>query len=152
MTDFAMLTDQISALLTGEHEPIANLANASALLNSEINSLNWAGFYLFNTKSKQLDLGPFQGKVACMHIPLGKGVCGIAAATGEVQIVDDVTTFESYIACDSAAKSELVVPMYRQNGDLYGVLDLDSPVVARFNKEFADGMIEFVKRLMKTID
>lgn len=152
MTEFAMLNEQISALLADEHNSIANLANASALLNSEIDSLNWAGFYLFNPESNQLDLGPFQGKVACMHIELGKGVCGVAASTGKVQVVDDVTTFESYIACDSAAKSELVVPMYRQNGDLYGVLDLDSPVIARFNNEFADAMVEFAKRLMKTID
>lgn len=151
MTDFSLLNEQISALLTDEHQAVANLANASALLMDNVDQLNWAGFYLYNPQSKQLDLGPFQGKVACMHIDLGKGVCGVAASSRETQVVDDVTKFKSYIACDSAAQSELVVPLFK--GDrLYGVLDLDAPVKARFNQEIAQAMEEFGRRLMKTID
>ena len=111
MTELSLLNEQLSALLTNEHSAIANLANASALINESVDNLNWAGFYLYNSKNDQLDLGPFQGKVACMHIALGKGVCGVAASTKETQIVGDVSKFSSYIACDSAAKSELVVPM-----------------------------------------
>lgn len=152
MADLNLLNEQISALLIDEHNPIANLANASALLMENIDQLNWAGFYLYNEEQNQLDLGPFQGKVACMHIQLGKGVCGVAAQTQTVQLVDDVTKFKSYIACDSAAKSELVVPMIQSNGALFGVLDLDAPVLHRFDQVFADQIVEFSNRLMKTID
>lgn len=152
MADLGLLNEQVSALLTGEHSPIANLANASALINEAVGELNWAGFYLYNSVTNQLDLGPFQGKVACMHIELGKGVCGVAAASKKPQIVADVAKFESYIACDSAAKSELVVPLFKNNGDLYGVIDLDSPRLNRFDQEFANSMVEFGKRLMATID
>lgn len=152
MTDISLLNEQVTALLTDEHSAIANLANASALINESIDNLNWAGFYLYNPETNQLDLGPFQGKVACMHIDLGKGVCGVAASSKEVQIVDDVTKFSSYIACDSAAKSELVVPMFKDDGSLYGVLDLDAPILSRFDQQFADDMVEFAKRLMATID
>ena len=151
MTDFSLLNEQISALLTDEHQAAANLANASALLMDNVDQLNWAGFYLYNPQSKQLDLGPFQGKVACMHIDLGKGVCGVAASSRETQVVDDVTKFKSYIACDSAAQSELVVPLFK-GARLYGVLDLDAPDKARFNQEIAQAMEEFGRRLMKTID
>lgn len=152
MTDISLLNEQVTALLTDEHSAIANLANASALINESIDNLNWAGFYLYNPETNQLDLGPFQGKVACMHIDLCKGVCGVAASSKEVQIVDDVTKFSSYIACDSAAKSELVVPMFKDDGSLYGVLDLDAPILSRFDQQFADDMVEFAKRLMATID
>ncbi|MBD7894910.1 GAF domain-containing protein [Limosilactobacillus sp. Sa3CUN2] len=152
MTELSLLNEQVSALLTDEHSAIANLANASALINESVPDLNWAGFYLYNSQSNQLDLGPFQGKVACMHIELGKGVCGVAASTKETQIVDDVSKFASYIACDSAAKSELVVPMLKEDGSLYGVLDLDAPILSRFDQSFADQMNEFAKRLMSTID
>lgn len=151
MTDLSLLNEQITALLTGEHDPIANLANASALIMENVEQLNWAGFYLYNPQSDQLDLGPFQGKVACMHIALGKGVCGVAASSKETQVVDDVAKFKSYIACDSAAQSELVVPLLKGN-QLYGVLDLDAPVKSRFNQEMAQQMEEFGHRLMKTID
>ena len=152
MTELSLLNEQVSALLTDEHSAIANLANASALINESVPDLNWAGFYLYNFQSNQLDLGPFQGKVACMHIELGKGVCGVAASTKETQIVDDVSKFASYIACDSAAKSELVVPMLKEDGSLYGVLDLDARILSRFDQSFADQMNEFAKRLMSTID
>ncbi|KRL28619.1 GAF domain protein [Limosilactobacillus frumenti DSM 13145] len=151
MADLSLLNEQVTALLTDEHNPIANLANASALIMENVEQLNWAGFYLFNDDSQQLDLGPFQGKVACMHIALGKGVCGVAASSKETQVVDDVTQFKSYIACDSAAQSELVVPLFK-NDQLYGVLDLDAPVKARFNQAMAKQMEEFGRRLMKTID
>ena len=151
MADFSLLNEQVTALLTGEHNSIANLANASALIMENVDKLNWAGFYLYNSASNQLDLGPFQGKVACLHIALGKGVCGVAASTRQTQVVDDVTKFESYIACDSAAQSELVVPLLKDN-QLYGVLDLDAPIKARFNQEIAEQMEEFGRRLMKTID
>lgn len=152
MADLSLLNEQVSALLTGEHSAIANLANASALINESIENLNWAGFYLYNPTTNQLDLGPFQGKVACMHIELGKGVCGVAAAKKESQIVDDVSQFDSYIACDSAARSELVVPMFKKDDSLYGVLDLDAPILDRFDQDFAKQMEEFAKRLMSTID
>ena len=152
MTELSLLNEQLSALLTNEHSAIANLANASALINESVDNLNWAGFYLYNSKNDQLDLGPFQGKVACIHIALGKGVCGVAASTKETQIVGDVSKFSSYIACDSAAKSELVVPMLKQDGSLYGVLDLDAPILNRFNQSFASEMEEFARRLMATID
>lgn len=152
MADLSLLNEQISALLVNEHDPIANLANASALLMDNIENLNWAGFYLYDPKNNQLNLGPFQGKVACMHIQIGKGVCGVAAAKRSAQIVDDVSQFDSYIACDSAAKSELVIPLITATNQLYGVLDLDAPILRRFNQEFADQMTEFGQRLMKTID
>ncbi|GAA3704074.1 GAF domain-containing protein [Sphingomonas cynarae] len=120
----------LDALTAGEHDGIANMANAAALLWQYLPDLNWAGFY--RMVDGELVLGPFQGKAACIRIPVGRGVCGTAAATRETQRVDDVHAFPGHIACDAASRSELVVPLVR-DGVVLGVLDLDSPVPARFD-------------------
>ena len=121
----------LESLIAGEPDPIANMANASALLMEQMSDLNWAGFY--RNVDGELVLGPFQGRAACIRIPFGKGVCGAAAATLQVQRVDDVNAFPGHIACDSASASELVVPIVR-DGRLLAVLDLDSPIVGRFSE------------------
>ncbi|CAN5514380.1 GAF domain-containing protein [soil metagenome] len=126
----------LDAITAGEPDPIANMANAAALIWEYLPDLNWAGFY--RSIDGELVLGPFQGKAACIRIAFGKGVCGTAAATGETQLVEDVHAFPGHIACDAASKSELVVPIMR-DGKLFGVLDLDSPFVARFDAEDAAG-------------
>ena len=120
----------LDALTAGEADGIANMANAAALLWQYLPDLNWAGFY--RMVDGELVLGPFQGKAACIRIPVGRGVCGTAAATRETQRVDDVHAFPGHIACDAASRSELVVPLVR-DGVVLGVLDLDSPVPARFD-------------------
>lgn len=128
---------QLSALLAGEADLIANAANTSALIAALLPDLNWAGFYFL--QDHELVLGPFQGKPACVRIPLGKGVCGTAAATRQTQLVDDVHSFPGHIACDAASRSELVVPL--MVGDrLIGVLDLDSPNPARFDADDRAGV------------
>ncbi|MHA6493671.1 GAF domain-containing protein [Pseudomonas borbori] len=126
---YSLLAAQLEALLAGERDFIANAAQFSAFLFQELADLNWAGFYL--ARGEELVLGPFQGKLACVRIPFGRGVCGVAAATRETQRVDDVHQFAGHIACDSASNSELVVPLVKA-GRLLGVLDLDSPKTARF--------------------
>jgi GAF domain-containing protein len=120
----------IEAVTEGEADAIANMANGAALIWQFVPDLNWAGFY--RMIGNELVLGPFQGRAACIRIPLGKGVCGTAAATRRIQRVDDVHSFPGHIACDAASASELVVPLIRE-GRVLGVLDLDSPVVARFD-------------------
>lgn len=130
------LLSALDALTAGEPDPIANMANASALIWQYLPDLNWAGFY--RLLDDELVLGPFQGKVACIRIAMGKGVCGTAAATRETQLVADVHAFPGHIACDTASRSELVVPIVR-DGRVLGVLDLDSPEVARFDAEDAAG-------------
>ena len=127
---YADLVDQIEGLLCGESDPIANLANAAAAIFHSLPNLNWAGFYLL--RDGELVLGPFQGKPACVRIPMGKGVCGTAAASRRSVLVRDVHAFPGHIACDSASESELVVPLIR-DGAVLGVLDLDSPSIARFD-------------------
>ena len=126
------LAAALSALVEGEPDGIANMANAAALIWETLPDLNWAGFY--RNIGGELVLGPFQGRAACIRIPFGKGVCGAAAATLETQLVDDVHAFPGHIACDAASRSELVVPIVRE-GELLAVLDLDSPKVARFTKD-----------------
>lgn len=128
----ALLQQQLSALFQGVTSPLSNMANMAALLYQSLPELNWAGFYL--CKGETLLLGPFQGKPACVAIPFGKGVCGTAAATRQAQLVPDVHAFPGHIACDGASASELVIPLLRAD-KLYGVLDLDSPVPARFTPE-----------------
>jgi GAF domain-containing protein len=125
------LAVQLDALLKGESDPIANAANTAALIYHALSDLNWAGFY-FN-RGGALVLGPFQGKPACVRIPWGKGVCGTAAASGASVIVPDVHEFPGHIACDPNSRSELVVPLLRAR-EIIGVLDLDSPVLARFDE------------------
>lgn len=125
------LLSQLTSLLEGECNCIANLANASALLYERLSDINWAGFYLLH--GQELVLGPFQGKIACVHIPLGKGVCGSAAAENKALIVENVHEFPGHIACDSASNSEIVIPLHA-NGQVVGVLDIDSPLLGRFSK------------------
>ena len=130
--DYPMLLSQLEALTESERDTIANLSNASALLSMNLPDLNWAGFYL--VRDNQLVLGPFQGRVACIRIDLGKGVCGTAAATDSTQVVPDVHAFPGHIACDGASRSEIVIPMHHA-GKLVAVLDIDSPVPNRFSPE-----------------
>ena len=137
MTDYEALCMKLSALLDGVPHRIANLANASALIYESLEDLNWAGFYLLEGES--LVLGPFQGKPACIEIPMGRGVCGTAAQTGQTQLVPDVHLFPGHIACDSASNSEIVVPL-RIDGKVVGVLDLDSPWPGRFTNEDQAGL------------
>ena len=144
MTDYAILCEQLKSLIEGVPFQTANLANASALLWQELPDLNWAGFYL--RRGQELVLGPFQGKPACILISLGKGVCGTAAAAGKTQRVENVHDFPGHIACDCASNSEIVVPI-RSGGQVAAVLDLDSPLLARFTAEDAAGLEAFVKIL-----
>ena len=145
-TDYALLQRQLESLLEGETHWLANLANTSALLFSELEALNWVGFYL--REGSELVLGPFQGKPACVRIPLGKGVCGTAAVKREAIVVPDVHAFPGHIACDAASRSELVIPMITPEGQLLGVLDLDSPVLNRFTTEDAQGLSKAVEFLI----
>jgi GAF domain-containing protein len=135
---YGELAQQLEALLAGEFDPVANAANTAALIYHSLPALNWAGFY-FLRERQELVLGPFQGKPACVRIPMGRGVCGIAAERQESVLVEDVTVFSDHIACDSASRSELVVPL--MDGELLlGVLDLDSPHLARFDEEDKKGI------------
>ena len=142
------LAAALEALVAGEPDPVANMANAAALIWETLPDLNWAGFY--RNVSGELVLGPFQGRPACIRIPFGKGVCGTAAATLQVQRVDDVHAFAGHIACDSASQSELVVPIVR-DGELLAVLDLDSPKKARFTDEDEAGCVVLGALLARTL-
>lgn len=144
MTDYKTLNAQLSALVGGVPHRIANLANAAALLYHSLDGLNWAGFYLL--EGDALVLGPFQGRPACIEIPVGRGVCGTAVAEGRTQLVPDVHQFPGHIACDSASNSEIVVPI-RADGKIVGVLDLDSPHLGRFTEEDQTGLEELVRIL-----
>lgn len=135
---YPLLAAQAAALTKGETDAIANMANLSALLWQALPDINWVGFY--RRMGEELVLGPFQGKPACLRIPLGKGVCG-AAASGEAQVVPDVHAFPGHIACDSASRSELVIPLRAPDGEIAGVLDLDSPLPGRFTEEDLQGLL-----------
>lgn len=137
LEDYHRLTKQAVALLESEQDLIANLSNLSALLNMELQDLNWVGFYLM--RDGELVLGPFQGKPACVRIPVGRGVCGTAVSTNSVQRVHDVHEFEGHIACDAASNSEIVIP-FSINGEVAGVLDIDSPSVGRFSEIDEQGL------------
>ncbi len=137
MTDYEALIAQADALTSGVPHRISNLANVSALIFDAMDDLNWAGFYLL--EGETLVLGPFQGKPACIEIPVSRGVCGAAVREDRSQLVPDVHAFAGHIACDSASRSELVVPL-RKNGAVIGVLDLDSPSLARFTEADRTGM------------
>lgn len=147
-TDYSLLLRQIISMTDDIPHPTANLANASALLYDAMDRLNWAGFYLLHGNT--LVLGPFQGKPACIEIPVSKGVCGTAIATGETQLVPDVHRFPGHIACDSASNSEIVVPL-RQSGKLIGVLDIDSPDIARFNQDDQVNLERFAELLCRAV-
>jgi GAF domain-containing protein len=142
------IVQQVSGLVSGEPDLIANLSNVSALLNQYLPDINWVGFYIM--RDGELVLGPFQGKVACIRIPVGRGVCGTAAATRETQRIDDVHAFPGHIACDGASNSELVVPII-VNDNVVAVLDIDSPKHARFTAE-VQKEIEAVVDVLATLN
>jgi len=143
---YETLSKQLDALLHGEPDVIANLSNASALLNQFLTDINWVGFYLM--KDGELVLGPFQGLPACVRIPVGRGVCGTAIEKKETILVEDVHTFPGHIACDAASNSEIVIPLFK-DGEVVGVLDIDSPLKARFTQDDANGLATFVNVLEK---
>ena len=148
MTDYEALIAQAEALISGVPHRIANLANISALIFDTLEDLNWAGFYLL--EGETLVLGPFQGKPACIEIPVARGVCGAAVREDSSQLVPDVHAFSGHIACDSASRSELVVPL-RKNGAVFGVLDLDSPSPARFTEADREGMERLARVLEQNL-
>ena len=149
MTDYDLLTKQLEALAETENGFVPVLSNAAALLYESLDDLNWAGFYLMDKGS--LLLGPFQGKVACIRIPIGKGVCGTAVETDETQLVRNVHEFPGHIACDDATNSEIVVPVH-SNGKVVGVLDIDSTSLARFDDTDKEGLEGFVRKLEEVVD
>jgi len=146
---YALLVEQMRALLHGERDRIANAANFAALVYDAVPDLNWAGFYFHD--GRELVVGPFQGKPACVRIALGKGVCGTAAATRETQLVRDVHEFPGHIACDAASNSEIVVPLVARDGTLVGVWDVDSPSIARFDAEDQAGMEALARVFLDSI-
>ena len=148
MTDYHLLHAQLESLTKDVPHKVANLANASALLWEALSDINWAGFYML--EGETLILGPFQGKPACSEIPVGRGVCGTAVAQNATQLVDDVHKFPGHIACDCASNSEIVVPL-RRDDKVIGVLDIDSPVFARFSQADRDGLEKFAELLQKVI-
>lgn len=143
---YETLSKQLDALLEGEPNRIANLSNASALLNEFLERINWVGFYLM--EDGELVLGPFQGKTACVRIKVGKGVCGTAVAKNKTLLVQDVHAFPGHIACDPASRSEIVIPL-EKDGDVIAVLDIDSPELSRFTHEDQEGLEQFAAVLMK---
>ena len=138
---YPLVKQQLKALVAGVPYPVANLANASALLNQALADINWVGFYLL--QGDKLVLGPFQGKTACIEIPFGRGVCGTAAAKDETQLVTDVHEFPGHIACDSASNSEIVIPLHK-DGAVAAVLDIDSPTTGRFTEADKAGLESLV--------
>ena len=147
MTDYSLLCEQLRSLAESERHWLPLLSNASALLYDALPNLNWAGFYLMEGGS--LLLGPFQGKIACIRIPLGKGVCGTAAERDETQLVPDVHAFPGHIACDGASNAEIVVPLHH-GGAVIGVLDIDSPVLGRFSEADRAGLEAFARVIEET--
>jgi len=135
--DYTLLNKQINSLFEKEADMVANMANMSALLFSELKDVNWVGFYL--RKGNELVLGPFQGKVACVRLPLGKGVCGTSAENKTTIVVDNVHAFDGHIACDSASNSEIVIPVIKEQ-EVIAVLDIDSPLLNRFSQDDRKGL------------
>lgn len=147
--NYNLVKKQLEALLHDEKNQIANLSNTSALLNQFLDRINWVGFYLMDI-NKELVLGPFQGLPACIRIPLGKGVCGTAAFKKETIRVEDVNQFPGHIACDSASQSEIVIPLIKE-GEVIGVLDIDSPETGRFDELDQENLEQIVEILLKYI-
>ncbi|MFL0355180.1 GAF domain-containing protein [Erythrobacter sp. GH1-10] len=150
---YRQLSDAADALTAGEPDPVANMANVAALIWEFLPGLNWAGFYRMGKSASGADelvLGPFVGRPACIRIPLGQGVCGVAASTRETQLVEDVHAFPGHIACDAASRSELVVPVVR-DGETIAVIDLDSPEPARFTNKDASGLEKLARLLSARI-
>lgn len=148
-TNYENIREMLSALVEGVPYETANLANASALLWQELAEINWAGFYKMTEGA--LVLGPFQGKPACIRIPVGKGVCGTAVAQDRTQLVENVHDFPGHIACDSASNSEIVIPIH-VGGEIWGVLDIDSPYVGRFTREDQEGLEACVRVLERCLE
>ena len=148
---YALLQSQLKELIAVCPRPVPSLANAAALLNDALTEINWAGFYIYEETARQLVLGPFQGHAACILIPVGKGVCGTAAAERRAQLVPDVNAFPGHIACDSASRSEVVIPLLLGER-LLGVLDIDSPVPARFDEADAAGLSGLAALLCEAVD
>jgi GAF domain-containing protein len=148
-TFYRDLASALEGLIAGEPDAIANMANAAALIWESLPDLNWAGFY--RNVGGELVLGPFQGRPACIRIPFGQGVCGTAAASLQVQRIDDVHAFPGHIACDAASASELVVPLVGADGELIAVLDLDSPTPARFTAEDEAGCLKLAQILARSL-
>ena len=149
MTDYKLLCLSLRSLIENVPHPVADLANASALLWDTLEDINWAGFYLMGGDT--LVLGPFQGKPACIEIGPGKGVCGAAASENRTQLVADVHVFPGHIACDSASNSEIVVPLRRADGSVFGVLDIDSPLFGRFTEDDRAGLEDFAAILSEEL-
>ncbi|KXI29043.1 GAF domain-containing protein [Paraglaciecola hydrolytica] len=145
---YAELAQQVASLVEGESDYIANMANISALLYWTLKDVNWAGFYLL--KDSELVLGPFHGQPACIRIPIGKGVCGTAVSQNSTQLVYDVHEFAGHIACDAASNSEVVIPVYA-NGEIFAVLDIDSPLIGRFDQTDVDGLQLIVDSLQASL-
>ena len=143
---YKLLCSQLASMIEDEKHSVPNMANASAILWRSLDRLNWAGFYTMQ-KEGYLLLGPFQGKPACIRIPLGKGVCGTAADKNCTQLVPDVHKFAGHIACDSASNSEIVIPLHAPDGSVVGVLDIDSPEFERFSEADREGLENFAKIL-----
>ena len=149
LNGYTLLQAQLESLLADERDFIANASQFSAFLFHQLEDLNWAGFYL--NRNEELVLGPFQGQIACVRIPFGRGVCGAAAKSRQTQRVEDVHAFAGHIACDSASNSELVVPLIK-DGRLIGVLDLDSPSVGRFSEQDQQGVEALVEVFLRLSD
>ncbi|MDG0842708.1 GAF domain-containing protein [Staphylococcus equorum] len=147
-TNYDLLQKQVASLIEDESNLIAILSNVSALLNDSLDQINWVGFYLI--ENNELILGPFQGHPACVHIAIGKGVCGTAVETNESQLVEDVNAFPGHIACDANSKSEIVVPIHKDN-QVIGVLDIDAPITNRFSNTDKVALEEIVKILEQQI-
>ena len=150
-TDYTMLCKQLKSLAEIEKNYLPLLANASALLNENLHTINWVGFYLLTSKNK-LVLAPFQGKVACVHREIGKGVCGTSVKLDKTLLVENVHEFDGHIACDSASESEIVIPIHDKFGNVKGVLDIDSPIQKRFDENDKIGLEAFVKVLEENIE
>ncbi len=148
VTDYDALCSSLEALLEGEHDPIACYATAAALLYGELHDVNWAGFYLL--QDDELVVGPYQGQPACIRIAMGRGVCGAAAKSLQTMLVPDVHEFPGHIACDARSRSELVVPLVA-DGELLGVLDIDSPSLGRFDECDADGIERVVRVIVRRV-
>lgn len=147
-TNYNLLGKQLASLIEDETNLIAILSNTSALLNDNLDQINRLGFYLI--ENNELILGPFQGHPACVHISIGKGVCGTAVANNQTQLVDDVNAFPGHIACDANSKSEIVIPIH-VNKEIIGVLDIDAPITHRFSKEDKQGLEEIVTILERQL-
>ena len=148
MTNYSLLCDSLTSLIEGVPHKTANLANASALLYMSLEKINWAGFYLL--EGEKLVLNAFQGKPACIEIPIGKGVCGSAVAQKQTIVVSDVHKFAGHIACDGASESEIVIPLFK-NGEIVGVLDIDSPIKNRFTNDDKQGLELFAAIIQKVL-